>query len=48
MIEKLIKSMSKLILTATQTVTEKITIAIRQIPTYIIKDFTPFSGQIGR
>jgi hypothetical protein len=42
-IEKLIKGMSKLVLTATQAVTKKVTIAIRQIPTYITSDFAPFS-----
>jgi hypothetical protein len=47
MIEKLIKDMSKLVLIATQAVTEKVTIVIRQIPTYIINNFTPFSGQTG-
>jgi hypothetical protein len=32
--EKLIKSMSKLVLTATQAVMEKVTIVIRQMPIY--------------
>jgi hypothetical protein len=46
--EKLTKNMSKLILTATQAVTKKVTTAIRQIPTYAIKDFAPFSRQTGK
>jgi hypothetical protein len=46
--EKLTKGMSKLVLTTTQAVTEKVTIAIRQMPTYIISNFTPSSKQTGR
>jgi phenylpyruvate tautomerase PptA (4-oxalocrotonate tautomerase family) len=45
--EKLIKGMSKLVLTATQAVTEKVTIIIRQMPIYIINDSAPFSRQTG-
>jgi ribosomal protein L7Ae-like RNA K-turn-binding protein len=41
--KKLTKGMSKLVLTATQTVTEKVTTAIRQISIYITKDSAPFS-----
>jgi hypothetical protein len=40
--KKLIKNMSKLVLTAIQAVTEKITITIRQMPIYIIRNFAPF------
>jgi phenylpyruvate tautomerase PptA (4-oxalocrotonate tautomerase family) len=47
-IKKLIKGISKLVLTATQAVTEKVTITIRQMPTYIINNFAPFSKQTGR
>jgi hypothetical protein len=47
-IEKLTKGMSKLILTATQTVTEKVTTAIRQMPTYTTNNSTPSSGQTGK
>jgi uncharacterized coiled-coil DUF342 family protein len=43
MIEKLIKGMSKLVLIATQAVTEKITTAIRQMPIYIISNSIPSS-----
>jgi hypothetical protein len=46
--EKLTKDMSKLVLTATQAVTEKVTTAIRQIPTYITKDSAPSSEQTGK
>jgi hypothetical protein len=42
--EKLIKGMSKLVLIATQAVTEKVTTIIRQIPIYTANDFTPFFG----
>jgi hypothetical protein len=45
--EKLIKSMLKLVLTATQAVTEKIIITIRQIPIYITSDFAPSFKQTG-
>jgi hypothetical protein len=45
MIEKLIKDMSKLVLIATQAVTEKITIAIRQILIYAVSDSAPFFKQ---
>jgi phenylpyruvate tautomerase PptA (4-oxalocrotonate tautomerase family) len=45
--EKLIKDISKLVLTATQAVTEKVTIAIRQMPTYITNDSTLSFGQTG-
>jgi hypothetical protein len=37
--EKLIKGMSKLVLIATQAVTEKVTIIIRQMPIYAANDF---------
>jgi hypothetical protein len=46
--KKLIKSMSKLILITTQAVTEKVTTAIRQIPTYITNNFAPSSRQTGK
>jgi hypothetical protein len=46
--KKLIEGMSKLVLTATQAVTEKVTTAIRQIPIYIISNFAPSFRQIGR
>jgi uncharacterized coiled-coil DUF342 family protein len=48
MMEKLTESISKLVLTATQAITEKVTTIIRQIPTYIINNFAPFSEQIGK
>jgi hypothetical protein len=47
-IEKLIKNMSKLVLITTQAVTEKVTITIKQIPTYTINNSAPFSEQIDR
>jgi hypothetical protein len=47
-IEKLTKGMSKLILTATQAVTEKVPTAIRQMPIYITNNFISFSEQTGR
>jgi hypothetical protein len=47
-IEKFTKDMSKLILTATQAITEKVTIAIRQMPIYIANNFTPSSKQTGK
>jgi hypothetical protein len=47
MIEKLTKGMSKLVLTATQAVTEKVTTAIKQMPTYITNNSVSFSEQIG-
>jgi hypothetical protein len=43
--KKLTKDMSKLVLTATQAVTEKITTAIRQMPTYTANNFAPFFKQ---
>jgi hypothetical protein len=46
--EKLTESMSKLILTATQAVTKKVTTAIKQIPIYVAEDFAPFSRQTGK
>jgi hypothetical protein len=46
--EKLIKGMSKLVLTATQTITKKVTTAIRQIPTYAINNSAPSSKQTGK
>jgi hypothetical protein len=46
--EKLTKGISKLILITTQAVTEKVTIVIRQIPTYITKNSVPFSKQTDR
>jgi hypothetical protein len=46
--EKFIKGMSKLVLTAIQAVTEKVTIIIKQMPIYIVNNFAPFSEQIGR
>jgi hypothetical protein len=46
--EKLTEGMSKLVLTATQAVTEKVTIAIRQMPTYITDNSAPSSRQIGK
>jgi hypothetical protein len=42
MIEKLIKGMSTLVLIATQAVTEKVTIIIRQMPIYAVNNFIPF------
>jgi uncharacterized coiled-coil DUF342 family protein len=48
MIEKLTKNISKLILTATQAITEKITTAIRQMPIYIAKNSAPSSKQTDR
>jgi hypothetical protein len=48
MIEKLIKGMSKLVLTATQAVTEKVTTTIRQMPIYAADDSALFSRQTGK
>jgi predicted nucleic acid-binding protein len=45
--EKLTKDMSKLVLIATQAVTEKVTTIIRQIPIYTANNSIPSSKQIG-
>jgi hypothetical protein len=47
-IERLTEGIQNLILTATQVVTEKVSIVIKQMPTYIANNSAPSFRQTGR